>query len=164
MAKGFFDIEHTEPEQIGTSSSLAANTQDERERAIDRQEADRLKESITRQLESGTEPQIILLTAVKAIGLYAGDLAFTAAAEEKIDAIYSDLAQQSFIQDNAEIARQRLETQQTEYREKARKGIQRQLTATRRIEHALLDALQAVNAAEPDADPFGQQTPSTGGR
>lgn len=154
MGKGFFDIEQAEPEQIG--DSLEAHTRDEKQRATDRAEADRLKEIIVRQLEAGAEPHIILLTAVKAIGLYSDDPAFTEATKGQIDAVYSDLAQQSFIQDNAEIARQRLEGIQTEYREKARKGLTRQLNATRRIERALQEALQAVADADPAADVFNQ--------
>lgn len=157
MTKGFFDIEHEEPEQIETGKALNDDTRDELERAQDRNEADRLKESITRQLEAGQEPHIILLTAVKAIGLYSGDPEFTTAAAAKIEAVYSDLEQMSFAQDNAAIARDRLESMQAAYKDKARKGINRQINAARKIERALLEALQAVDALEPNRETAAEE-------
>lgn len=152
MNKGFFDIKHKEPEQIETGNALKDDTQNALERAQDRNEADRLKESITRQLEAGQEPHIILLTAVKAIGLYSGDPEFTTAAAAKIDSVYSDLEQMTFTQDNAAIARERLESMQAAYKDKARKGINRQIRAAIKIEQALLEALHAVDALEPNRE------------
>lgn len=151
MAKGFFDIEAAEP-AAGGGSALAKADRDARKIAQDRAEAERLKENITAQLEAGAEPQIILYTALKAIGLLTNDPAFTEAAQGKIDAVYSDLAQQSFIQDNNAIAQERLEKMQTEYNDKLRRSINRQLAGYRRVEKALNDVLAAVNATEPQED------------
>lgn len=151
MAKGFFDIETTEP-AAGGSSTLAKADRDARQDAQDRAEAEKLKETITRQLEAGQEPQIILYTALKAIGLLTHDPAFTEAATGKIDAVYSDLAQQSFIQDNNAIAQARLETMQRDYNDKLRRSINRQLAGYRRVEKALQEVLQAVDATEPQED------------
>lgn len=152
MAKGYFDIEAAEPAAGGSGKALAKADRDARQIAQDRAEAERLKENITAQLEAGTEPQIILYTALKAIGLLTNDPAFTEAAQGKIDAVYSDLAQQSFIQDNNAIAQERLEKMQAEYNDKLRRSINRQLAGYRRVEKALNDVLAAVNATEPQED------------
>ena len=101
------------------------------------------------QLEQGNEPQFILYTALKAIGLLTHDEQWAEAGQKTLDNVYADLAQQSFLTDNAAIAAARLDTMQTAYNEKLRRQLKSQLNGYRRIEKALQEALQAVNALEP---------------
>lgn len=151
MAKGYFDIETAEPTE-NNGGSLARTDREEQQRQQDTAEALRLKESIARGLEQGQEPQALLYTAVRVIGLLTNDPAFTEAAQARIDAVYKDLAQLSFTEDNDRKAQERLEKMQTEYRDKLRGSISRQLNANRRIEKALQEVLNAVDAAEPHED------------
>ena len=136
-----------EPERARQSIQEAAKTYQDRQQ--ERERIEQLKASIMRQLEQGNAPQYILYTAIKAIGLLTQDAAWTEAAQETLDSVYADLAQQSFLTDNAAIAAQRLETMQTDYNDKLRRQLTRQLNGYRRIEKALQEALQAVNAIEP---------------
>lgn len=136
-----------EPERERQSIQEAAKTYQDRQQ--ERERIEQLKASIMRQLEQGNAPQYILYTAIKAIGLLTQDAAWTEAAQKTLDSVYADLAQQSFLTDNAAIAAQRLETMQTDYNDKLRRQLTRQLNGYRRIEKALQEALQAVNAIEP---------------
>lgn len=136
-----------EPERERQSIQEAAKTYQDRRQ--ERERIEQLKASIMRQLEQGNAPQYILYTAIKAIGLLTQDAAWTEAAQKTLDSVYADLAQQSFLTDNAAIAAQRLETMQTDYNDKLRRQLTRQLNGYRRIEKALQEALQAVNAIEP---------------
>ena len=136
-----------EPERERQSIQEAAKTYQDRQQ--ERERIEQLKASIMRQLEQGNAPQYILYTAIKAIGLLTQDAAWTEAAQKTLDSVYADLAQQSFLTDNAAMAAQRLETMQTDYNDKLRRQLTRQLNGYRRIEKALQEALQAVNAIEP---------------
>lgn len=136
-----------EPERERAAIQQAAMTYREREQG--RETVAQQKASILQQLEQGNAPQYILYTAIKAIGLLTQDAAWTEAAQKTLDSVYADLAQQSFLTDNAAIAAQRLETMQTDYNDKLRRQLTRQLNGYRRIEKALQEALQAVNAIEP---------------
>lgn len=119
------------------------------EQQEEREEAERLKASILQQLEQGNAPQYVLYTAIKTIGLLTHDEVWADTGHEYLDSVYSDLAQQSFLTDNAAIAAQRLNAMQAEYNDKLRKQLNRSINGYRRIEKALQEALQAVNAMEP---------------
>lgn len=136
-----------EPEQ--ERQAIASTAKTYRERQQERETVDQLKASIMQQLEQGNEPQFILYTALKAIGLLTHDEQWAEAGQKTLDNVYADLAQQSFLTDNAAIAAARLDTMQTAYNEKLRRQLKSQLNGYRRIEKALQEALQAVNALEP---------------
>lgn len=106
------------------------------------------KELILKQLTSGKEPEITLYTALTAIGLLTDDAEWTEAAQGALNSVYADLAQQSLLADNAAEAAHRLEQMQADYNDKLRRQLTRQLNGYKRIERALQEALQAVDATE----------------
>ena len=110
------------------------------------------KEAILKQLSSGTEPETTLYTAITAIGLLTDDAEWAEAAHGKLNSVYADLAQQSLLTDAAAEAAQRLEQMQADYNDKLRRQLNRQLTGYKRIERALQEALQAVDAMEPNPE------------
>ena len=112
-----------------------------------------LKDSIAQQLKQGNEPQYILYTALKAIGLLTNDPEWTEAQRQRLDKVYADLAQQSLFMDNAAIAAERLEKMQGDYIDRMRRQLTKSLNGYRRIEKALTEALQAVNDAESVKEP-----------
>lgn len=128
--------------------SMAAAARTMQERQQDRETAEQLKQSIVKQLKQGNDPEIILYSALKCIGLLTNDPEYIASAQSMLDNVYADLAQQSFIQDNAAIAAARLEAQQAEYNRHLRNSINRQLAGYKRIERALNDTLAALNGIE----------------
>lgn len=116
----------------------------------ERETVDELKASITQQLEQGSAPELILYTALQAIGILSHDEEWAEAGKNALDRIYADLAQQSLLTDNAAIAAHRLEQMQTDYNDKLRRQLARSLTGYKRIERALQEAWQAVNSLEPE--------------
>lgn len=156
MAKGFFDIETTEPAEISSTDLKDAEDMEQaRQQALEQAEA--LKATIARQLEAGEDPQTILYTALKVIGLLSNDQAYTEATQGRLDAVYKDLTQLSFIQDNNRIAQERLDAIKEEYNAKLRKNINTQLARYAKVEKALNDVLYALNDTEPrPADPEQQ--------
>lgn len=156
MAKGFFDIETAEP-AAGSNTDLkdAEDMEQARQQALEQAEA--LKATIARQLEAGEDPQTILYTALKVIGLLSNDQEYTETTQGKLDAVYKDLTQLSFIQDNNRIAQERLDAIKEEYNAKLRKNINTQLARYAKVEKALNDVLYALNDTEPrPADPEQQ--------
>lgn len=131
--------------EIETMKGIAAAAKDRQQEAED---AAALKASIAEQIEQGQEPQYILYTAIKCIGLLTHDPAFTEAATGQLDAVYADLAQQSLFNDNAIIAGQRLQDKTQRYNEKLRTQINRQLAAYKGIADALTGALETLNRLE----------------
>ena len=124
-----------------------------RDRLEEHAQIERLKASITRQLEDGSEPQYILYTAIRAIGLLTQDQAWAEAREADLDAVYSDIAQESLLTDRTTLAAQRLEDMQGEYTRKLRAQTQRQLSGYRKIETALKEVLRALNELDGTGDP-----------
>lgn len=156
MAKGFFDIETAEP-AAGSNTDLkdAEDMEQARQQALEQAEA--LKATIARQLEAGEDPQTILYTALKVIGLLSNDQEYTETTQGRLDAVYKDLTQLSFIQDNNRIAQERLDAIKEEYNAKLRKNINTQLARYAKVEKALNDVLYALNDTEPrPADPEQQ--------
>lgn len=156
MAKGFFDIETAEP-AAGSNTDLkdAEDMEQARQQALEQAEA--LKATIARQLEAGEDPQTILYTALKVIGLLSNDQEYTETTQGRLDAVYKDLTQLSFIQDNNRIAQERLDAIKAEYNAKLRKNINTQLARYAKVEKALNDVLYALNETEPrPADPEQQ--------
>ena len=139
-----------EPERERQAIEEAARSY--REQMQERETVEGLKASILQQLEQGNAPETILYTALRAIGILTHDAAWTEAAKQTLDSVYADLAQQSLLTDNAAIAAQRLDGMQAAYNDKLRRQLTRQLNGYRRIEKALQEALQAVNAIEPQEE------------
>lgn len=138
--------EPAEREQMKAAARTWAERQEERE------QAEQLKRNILTQLQSGNDPQLILYTALKCIGLYSSDAEFTEQAHSCLDTVYADLMQQSLLTDNAAIAAERLESMQSEYNAKLRRSINKQLAGYRRIAAALNEALNAIESIDPQED------------
>lgn len=136
-----------EPQQ--EAQSIQDTAQIYRDRQERQQDISRLKDSITNQLEQGNAPQYILYTAIRAIGILTQDEQWAEAGKQFLDNVYADLAQGSFLVDNAAVAAYRLEDMKAAYNEKLRRQLTRDLNSYRRIEKALQEALQAVNDIEP---------------
>ena len=127
---------------------MAAVAKTMQERKEELETAEQLKDRIIRQLEQGNDAHIILYTALKCISLYSNSPEYLKTATGLLDAVYEDLAQQSFIQDNAALAAERLERQQEEFNKQLGSSLKRQLAKYRRIERALIDALEELNGIE----------------
>ena len=132
----------------GEHEAMAAAAMTAQERKQELENAEQLKSVIMRQLEQGSDPHIILYTALKCIGLYSNDREYTETTTGLMDAVYSDLAQQSFLQDNAAIAAERLKRQQEEFNRQLNSSLKRQLAKYRCIEKALNDALNELSGTD----------------
>ena len=156
MAKSLaeYAAEHPqrEPEREREAARVYRDLQEERETIA------QIKTSITQQLEQGAAPQYILYSALRAIGILTHDNEWAEAGQQALDKVYSDLAQQSFLTDNAAIAAQRLEEMQAGYNDKMRQQLTRQLKGYRKIERALQEALQAVGEMQ-NFPELGEETP-----
>ena len=144
-----YAAQHPQQEPERERQAIADTARSYQDRQQERETVEQLKASIAQQMQEGNAPQYILYTALRAIGILTHDEEWTAAQTQTLDSVYADLAQQSLLTDNAAIAAARLDTMQAQYNEKLRRQLKTQLNGYRRIEKALQDALQAVNALEP---------------
>lgn len=158
-----YAVLHPQQESDREREAIAASAQSYRERQREleqgkkqkesilqeRERAEQLKESILQQLEQGNAPEIILYTALNAIGLLSSDPKFTEAGQQFLDTVYADLAQQSLLTDNAAVAAHRLDNMQRDYNKRLKNSLTRQLNGYRRIADALNKALQAVEELDP---------------
>ena len=147
-----YAAQHPQQEPEQERQAIEDTARSYREQMQERETVEGLKASILQQLEQGNAPQYILYTAIKAIGILTHDAEWAEAGRQTLDTVYADLAQQSLLTDNAAIAAQRLDTMQAEYNDKLRRQLTRNLNGYRRIEKALQEALQAVNALEPQEE------------
>jgi len=132
-----------EPEKEQRAIRETARTYLERKEA--QEEATDLKRRIAQQLEDGSEPQYILYTALRAIGILTNDKTWTDEQTARLDSIYGDLAQGSFLVDNAMIAEERLLEKHKEYTEKAGKQLRQLLKAYKLSTDALEAALMLID-------------------
>lgn len=141
-----------EPPQEAERRQQAEKAMDKAKK--DRERVDRAKEAITAGLAQGSAPQFLLYRAIDAIGILDHDEEWAEARKGELDAVYSDLAQESFLVDNAAIAAERLDRMQKDHNAKLRKELNRQLGKQIQIEKELRGALQALNELEDDAPPL----------
>lgn len=152
-----YAAQNPQPEPPQERQAVAHAARSYNDQIAERDQVERLKASIAQQLQEGEAPQYILYSALRAIGLLTHDEAWAEAQQKTLDSVYSDLAQQSLLTDNAAIAAARLDAMQTEYKEKLRRQLQRQIGGYKRIARALNEALDAVNALDPPAAEAQQQ-------
>lgn len=148
MGKSLAEYAAQHPQQGAGDATEQAENKSIAERREEWNAAEKLRESLLRQITAGQEPNIILYTALECIGLYSADKEWTEAAKTALDSIYADLAQQSFIIDNAEKERERLEQLQADHRREVQNSIDRQLRKLKKIERALQDARAAASDPE----------------
>lgn len=150
MAKSLAEYAAQHPPQGAQISAAADAGKSMTERREEWARADSLRESLLRQIQSGQEPSIILYTALRCIGIYSADQEWADAATGAPDAVYSDLAQQSFTTDVSAEERKRLDALQAAEREKIRNYAKRE---RRRLE-SIQKALTALEGAA--AEPFDE--------
>lgn len=136
-----------EPPQEQQARATAKGIAERREEI---EQAERLKESIAQQIEKGGEPQAILYTALRCIGLLTNDAEWTEATQTALDRIYADLAQLSFTIDTAQKERERLQQMQAEYNSKLRATIRQRIRQYEKVGKALYAVLDAVEEIEPE--------------
>ncbi len=144
-----YAAQHPQQEPERERQAIAETARSYQDRQQEREAVEQLKASIAQQLQEGNAPQYILYAALRAIGILTHDTEWAEAQKRILDSIYADLAQQSLLTDDAAIAAARLDAMQTQYNDKLRRQLTTQLNGYRRIEKALQEALQAVNALEP---------------
>lgn len=137
---------HSTPEPISERETMAAIAADARTKAANMAKAGELKESIAQQLEQGNELQYILYTAIKCIGLLSNDSEWAEGQTSKLDKVYSDIAQQSLLDDNAAIAAKRLDLTTSRYNERMRAQLNRQLAGYGKVAAGLREALAALDS------------------
>ena len=135
-----------EPEEERQAAEDAAAIIDRRQR--EQEEAERLKESISNQLDEGYFPQNVLYTALKLIGLLSHDQDWGEAQQAKIDKVYAGLEQQNFFIDNQAVAAKRLQDAQQEYNAKLRRQINRNIAQYVKIESQLRGIIKALDELE----------------
>lgn len=145
-----YAAQHPQTQPAQERAAMAATADTIKERQQEQERAEQLKASVLAQLEQGNAPHSILYTAITAIGLLTHDEEWAAAAQSTLDNVYSDLAQQSLLTDNATIAAQRLEAMRADYNAKLRRQIKRQLAGYQRLAKGLNEALNALNELDPE--------------
>lgn len=151
MAKSLAEYAAQNPQEMPPQEATARReAKSIAERREEWTEAERLKESILRQIDSGTAPQTILYTALSCIGLLTADKEWTEAAQSALDTVYADLAQLSLLVDNAEKERERLQQMQTDYNTKLRAAIRQKIRGLDKINRALFAVLDAVEEIDPE--------------
>lgn len=149
----FKSYEKAHPEATPLPEYITQEQKAERAREQTRQENAQevatLKESIKNQLQEGNAPQYILYAALKAIGILSHDAVWAEDCRAQLDAVYSDLAQQSFVVNNNAIAAARLEDLKTKYNEKLRKQLNKDLKDYKRIESSINAILKDLNEIDP---------------
>ena len=143
-----YAAQHPQLEPERERETVAAAARSFRDQKEERELIAQLKASITQQLQAGSAPELILYTALRAIGILSHDEEWAEAGRQQLDSIYSDLAQESLLTDNAAVAAQRLEDLRGKYNDRLRRQLTSQLNGYRKVEKALLDALSAVNQTE----------------
>ena len=152
MAKSLseYAAQHPQEQPAPEREQTTATADIIRERQQEQAEAERLKQSITRQLEKGEPPQAILYSAVKAIGILSHDAAWAEAAQATLDGVWADLAQQSLFINADETAAARLQEQQQAYIDKLRRQTERQQDRLRKISKGLQDVINAIDEHDPE--------------
>ncbi len=144
-----YAAQHPQQEPERERQAIAETARSYQDRQQERESVEQLKASIAQQLQEGNAPQYILYAALRAIGILTHDAEWAEAQKQILDSIYADLAQQSLLTDEAAVSAARLDAMQTQYNDRLRRQLTTQLNGYRRIEKALQEALQAVNALEP---------------
>lgn len=163
MSFGLFDFAQQNPD-IQAPQQEAQAIRDTAQTYRDRQERqeklNQLKAGILQQLEQGDAPQLILYTALKAIGIATADNEWTETATGYLDSIYSDLMQESFIDDNAATAAKRLEEKRAEYVDKTRrrmKYLQRETNTIYGYIQTVLEHLELLENVPENLDRDGHK-------
>ena len=129
----------------GTVDSGVKETADNyRQELADRERINCQKMAIIQQLEQGSAPQFILLTAIRTISLSTHDEEFERVSMESLKAIYGDLEQQSMDTERMAMQVLNLDQAKTDYQDKLQRRLEGELRRYKNIEKSLCDALKEV--------------------
>lgn len=151
MSYGLFDYAQQNPDTQAPQQEAQAirdTAQTYRDQQERQQAVEKLKAAILQQFEQGDAPQLILYTALKAIGTATADNTWTETATGFLDTVYGDLMQESFIDDNAAIAAKRLEEQRAEYVDKTRRKMKYLQRETNTIYGYIQTIMEHLDALE----------------
>ena len=137
-----------EPENAPQSMIDAAESYNRQQEA--QKTVEQLKTSIAQQLESGSAPEFILSTAIRAIGILTNDAEWADRQQGALDAVYGDLSQLSLVVDNAATAMQRLDEKRRKYCEKHYKSCLKVKKASEDIDAILNTVLYCLSEIYPD--------------
>lgn len=156
MSNGLFDLVSQSPapiEEQPPQETIDVRAEYEARRAA-AEKANELKESISRQIEQGNDPQYILYTAIRAIGYLTRDTEWQREQEKQLDSVYGDLAQVSFLLDETAIAGERLEEKRQQYAERMLKRLNNNLKDCEKIQTSIKQAMEATRKLmeEPQAN------------
>ena len=124
-----------------------------RDRKAEIEHARELRESITHQLRFGNAPELILYTAIEALGLLASSDEWAAECKRILKREYPDIGQLAIYTVNVSAAAERFDRQRREYVDKTRKQLQARLTSGNQFIRHVIGAMQALTDlenAEPD--------------
>lgn len=125
-------------------------------RKLEMAEAERAKAAITRQLEQGTPPQQVLVTALRAIGIVTRDSIWAEGLIQTLEGIFPQVDQQSLLYDSATAAQEKLDAMQAAFNARTRKQLENRLKDYAKLEAELKAALDTLNAIE---NPQEQEQP-----
>jgi hypothetical protein len=165
-ADGFDEIEDgaelleegaaAEAGQPATPGQLPAPEIPYRDRKAEIEHARELRDSITLQLRFGNAPELILYTAIEALGLLASADEWAAECTRILKAAYPDIGQLAFYAVNVSAAAERFDRQRREYIDKTRKQLQARLTSGNQFIRHIIAAMQTLTDLE-NAEPDGVQ-------
>lgn len=119
-----------------------------KERQQEIADAQRLKESLSLQLQQGNEPRYILYTALELISALTRDDEWIEAGKAYLNSIYEGLEQECLHIDTAAVATFRLKRMKVDYNERLKKQLARDLTGYNKIKTKLEEALEAIAAVD----------------
>lgn len=115
----------------------------------DQEKIQELKDSITRQISQGREPQYILYTAVRVIAMLTNDGEWEQQQRDALDGIYKGIAQESLFRDSRAAAADMREKHLSDYVQKTRRQITKSLNGCRKLQEDLEKALQDITEMTP---------------
>jgi len=147
MGKGLFEYAAENPEKIAAEGERAGVERRATAKAVtDQEKAEELRKIVAAQIADGEEPEIILYSAVKVIGLLTNDPKWTEQQRQALDLLYIDAGQLSLTSEAAQRARERREQYRREYVKKEKKRLEGQIKACDGIKKNLTDAYNIIAA------------------
>lgn len=149
MGKGLFEYAAENPEKIAAEGERAGVERRATAKAVtDQEKAEELREIVAAQIADGEEPEIILYSAVKVIGLLTNDPKWTEQQRQVLDLLYIDAGQESLTSEATHRARERREQYRREYVKKEKKRLEKQRDDCKMLGDYLESALTAIALLE----------------
>jgi hypothetical protein len=134
----------------------AAYRAEQARKAKDAARADRLKEMLGAGIREATPPEFLLYTAVELLGILYDDPDWKTPLIEKLESMYGDLAQGSFLINQRAVVMDRLRTAQEEDGRKLRKALETQRRRASQMAANIQEAINQLDALEGSEEPQGE--------